>query len=115
MRIERVSDKATDLVDFADGSRLSATRLDLAYQHNRYLNKESTEISDGAIGEITVSGETALDAKQRKVVNLTTPTNPQDASNKAYVDQQVALQSTNLTSFGQDNFRRRSYNSIYFW
>ena len=104
VRIRRVSDKATDLVDFADGSRLSATRLDLAYQHNRYLNEESAEISDGAIGEITVSGQTALDAKQRKVVNLTTPTNPQDASNKSYVDQQVALQSTNLTSFGQDNF-----------
>lgn len=103
VRIRRVSDKGTDLVDFADGSRLSATRLDLAYQHNRYLNEESAEISDGAIGEITVSGVAALDAKQRKVVNLTTPTNPQDASNKSYVDQQVALSSTNLTSYGQDN------------
>ena len=104
VRIRRVSDKATDLVDFADGSRLSATRLDLAYQHNRYLNEESAEISDGAISEITVGGVTSLDAKQRKIVNLPTPANPQEASNKSYVDQQVALSSTNLTSFGQDNF-----------
>jgi hypothetical protein len=104
VRIRRVSDKATDLVDFADGSRLSATRLDLAYQHNRYLNEESAEISDGAISEITVGGVTSLDAKQRKIVNLPTPSNPQEASNKSYVDQQVALSSTNLTSFGQDNF-----------
>ena len=91
VRIRRVSDKATDLVDFADGSRLSATRLDLAYQHNRYLNEESAEISDGAISEITVGGVTSLDAKQRKIVNLPTPSNPQEASNKSYVDQQVAL------------------------
>ena len=104
VRIRRVSDKATDLVDFADGSRLSATRLDLAYQHNRYLNEESAEISDGAISEITVGGVTSLDAKQRKIVNLPTPSNPQEASNKSYVDQQVALSSTNLTSFGQDDF-----------
>lgn len=113
VRIRRVSDKATDLVDFADGSRLSATRLDLAYQHNRYLNEESAEISDGAISEITVGGVTSLDAKQRKIVNLPTPSNPQEASNKSYVDQQVALSSTNLTSFGQDDFTGNGSTTVF--
>ena len=113
VRIRRVSDKATDLVDFADGSRLSATRLDLAYQHNRYLNEESAEISDGAISEITVGGVTSLDAKQRKIVNLPTPSNPQEASNKSYVDQQVALQSTNLTSFSQDDFTGNGSTTVF--
>ena len=86
VRVRRVSDKSTDLVDFADGSRLSATRLDLAYQHNRYLNEESQEIADGAISEVDSGGTTFLDASNRETRNLPNPTTNNSASNKTYTD-----------------------------
>lgn len=104
VRIRRSSDPATDLVDFADGSRLAASRLDLAYQHNRYLNEESTEIAAGAIGESSLGGVTFLDAKNREIRNLTAPTTNNSAANKAYVDGKIAPTTTNLTAFAQDDF-----------
>ena len=104
VRIRRKSDPATDLVDFADGSRLSASRLDLAYQHNRYLNEEASEISDGAIGETTVGGTTFLNATNREIRNLATPTTDNSATTKRYVDEQQALSGVNMTAFGQDDY-----------
>ena len=90
VRVRRQSNPSTDLVDFADGSRLSASRLDLAYQHNRFLNEEASEISDGAIGEVTAGGSTFLDAQSREVKNLPAPTTGGSATNKTYVDAQDA-------------------------
>lgn len=104
VRIRRQSNPSTDLVDFADGSRLSASRLDLAYQHNRYLNEEASEISDGAIGEVTADGSTFLDAQFREIKNLPAPTVNSSAANKLYVDSKIATTTTNLTAFGQDDF-----------
>lgn len=104
VRIRRKSDPATDLVDFADGSRLSASRLDLSYQHNRYLNEEASEISDGAIGETTVAGTTFLNATAREIRNLSTPTTDNSATTKRYVDNQLALSGINMTAFGQDDY-----------
>tara|TARA_X000000950_G_scaffold288115_1_gene403370 strand:- start:3795 stop:5129 length:1335 start_codon:yes stop_codon:yes gene_type:complete len=104
VRIRRQSNPSTDLVDFADGSRLSASRLDLAYQHNRYLNEEASEISDGAIGEVTADGSTFLDAQFREIKNLPAPTVNSSAANKLYVDSRIATTTTNLTAFGQDDF-----------
>lgn len=104
VRVRRVSDPATDLVDFADGSRLSSTRLDLSYQHNRYLSEEASEISDGSISETTLGGVTFLDAAQRPIRNLPAPTVDHGAATKVYVDQRTALTTTNLTAFGQDDY-----------
>lgn len=86
VRVRRRSDPSTDLVDFADGSRLAASRLDLAYQHNRYLNEEASEVSDGAIGEQTVGGVTFLNGADREIRNLATPTTVSSATTKQYVD-----------------------------
>lgn len=90
VRVRRKSNPSTDLVDFADGSRLSSSRLDLAYQHNRFLNEEASEISDGAISEVTAGGSTFLDAQSREVKNLPAPTTGGSATNKTYVDAQDA-------------------------
>ena len=84
VRLRRSSDPSNDLVDFADGSRLSASRLDLAYQHNRFLNEEASEISDGAITEVTAGGSTFLDAQNREVKNLPAPTTGGSATNKTF-------------------------------
>ena len=104
VRIRRSSDPSNDLVDFADGSRLSASRLDLAYQHNRFLNEEASEISDGAIGETTIAGVAFLDATAREIRNISAPTTNTSAVTKQYVDDQQALSGTNMTAFGADNY-----------
>jgi len=95
VRVRRRSDPSTDLVDFADGSRLAASRLDLAYQHNRYLNEEASEVSDGAIGEQTVGGVTFLNGANREIRNLATPTTVSSAATKQYVDDLQTLTQTN--------------------
>ena len=104
VRLRRRSDPSNDLVDFADGSRLSASRLDLAYQHNRFLNEEASEISDGAIGETTIAGVAFLDATSREIRNISAPTTNTSAVTKQYVDDQQALSGTNMTAFGADNY-----------
>ena len=104
VRLRRRSDPSNDLVDFADGSRLSASRLDLAYQHNRFLNEEASEISDGAIGETTIAGVAFLDATAREIRNISAPTTNTSAVTKQYVDDQQALSGTNMTAFGADNY-----------
>ena len=70
VRVRRQSNPSTDLVDFADGSRLSASRLDLAYQHNRFLNEEASEISDVSLSEVTAGGSTFLDAQTVSYTHL---------------------------------------------
>ena len=97
VRIKRVSDFGTDLVDFVNGSVLNEADLDKAYQHNRYLNEEAAEGNNDSMQ--TVGGGTDFNAESKKIVNLATPTLSTDATNKNYVDDRVALGSTNLNAF----------------
>ncbi len=97
VRVKRVSDFATDLVDFTNGSVLTEGDLDRAYQHNRYLNEEAAEGNDASMQ--IVGGGTDYNAANKKIVNLATPTASLDATNKNYVDTQVALSGTNLSGF----------------
>jgi hypothetical protein len=97
VRVKRVSDSATDLVDFTNGSVLTESDLDRAYQHNRYLNEESIE---GATSGLTLETAGAdYTALSKKIKNLGDGTLATDAVNKGYVDTQVALTSTNLAGF----------------
>lgn len=97
VRVKRVSDFGTDLVDFVNGSVLNEADLDKAYQHNRYLNEEAAEGNNDSMQ--TVGGGTDFNAESKKIVNLATPTLSTDATNKNYVDDRVALGSTNLNAF----------------
>lgn len=97
VRVKRVSDFGTDLVDFVNGSVLNEADLDKAYQHNRYLNEEAAEGNNDSMQ--TVGGGTDFNAESKKIVNLATPTLSTDAANKSYIDDRVALGSTNLNGF----------------
>ena len=97
VRVKRVSGYATDLVDFVNGSVLNEADLDKAYLHNRYLNEEAAEGNFASMQ--TVGGGTDFNAESKKIVNLATPTATTDATNKDYVDTQVALSATNLSGF----------------
>ena len=97
VRVKRVSDFATDLVDFTNGSVLTEGDLDRAYQHNRYLNEEAAEGNDASMQ--IVGGGTDYNAANKKIVNLADGTLATDAVNKGYVDGKVALTTTNLAGF----------------
>lgn len=97
VRVKRVSGFDTDLVDFVNGSVLNEADLDKAYLHNRYLNEEAAEGNNASMQ--TVGGGTDFNAESKKIVNLATPTVGTDAANKNYIDDRVALASSNLNGF----------------
>lgn len=97
VRVKRVSGYATDLVDFVNGSVLNEADLDKAYLHNRYLNEEAAEGNFASMQ--LVGGGTDFNAANNKIVNLATPTVGTDAATKNYIDDRVALGSSNLNAF----------------
>ena len=97
VRVKRVSGFDTDLVDFVNGSVLNEADLDKAYLHNRYLNEEAAEGNNASMQ--LVGGGTDFNAANKKIVNLASPTVGTDAANKNYIDDRVALGSTNLNAF----------------
>jgi len=97
VRIKRVSDPSTNLVDFVNGSVLTETELDRAYLHNRYLSEEAYDGVNAGLGE--VEGSTNYNANNKQIKNLADGTLATDAVNKGYVDTQIALTDTNLAGF----------------
>ena len=87
VRVRRKSQPGTDLVDFENGSVLTESELDRAYQHNRYLNEEISELNDASLQK--EAGGTDWDAGGSKIKNVGTPTLTADATTKQYVDDKV--------------------------
>ena len=85
IRVLRDSEANEGLVDFANGSVLTETELDNAYQHNRYLAEEAEE---GKTGGGLTKGETSgqFDADALRIENLANPDSDDDAVNKGYAD-----------------------------
>lgn len=65
------------------------------------LGTSGIHLGDYGVDWAVLTG-TSLDILNKKIVNLTTPTNPNDAANKTYVDTEVSSVSTNLTSHTSD-------------
>lgn len=99
VRVKRVSGFDTDLVDFVNGSVLNEADLDKAYLHNRYLNEEAAEGNDASLQ--LVGGGTDFNANNNKIVNLASPTASNDAVNKSYIDDRIALSGTTLSGFNK--------------
>jgi len=95
VRVRRISDPATDLVDFVNGSVLTESELDRAYLHNRYLAEEISELNDASLQK--EQGGTNWDANNKRITNVGTPTASADATTKTYVDSTV---SSALTGVG---------------
>jgi hypothetical protein len=99
VRVRRNSDPSVNLVDFVNGSVLTESDLDRAYQHNRYLNEEAFEGNTSSLQ--VLEGTTNFNANFNKIVNLAPPTASLDAANKDYVDDKLALSGTSLSGFNK--------------
>ena len=85
IRVLRDSDANTGIVDFANGSVLTETELDNAYEHNRYLAEEAEEGKTG--GALVKNPDTGqFDADALRLENLADPDSDDDAVNKGYAD-----------------------------
>ena len=84
VRVLRDSDANVGIVDFANGSVLTETELDNAYNHNRYLAQEAEEGASG--GGFTKNPSGQYDADGLRIENLAAPDSDDDAVNKGYAD-----------------------------
>jgi Phage T7 tail fibre protein len=87
VRVRRTTEKAFPLVDFQDGSALTADDQDLAFLQNFYLNQESVEQADNALGKVGL----VYYANGIRITEVGQPTQNNDATTKLYVDTQDAL------------------------
>ena len=111
VRIKRVSDPSTDLVDFVNGSVLTETELDRAYRHNRYLSEEAYDGVNSGLREL--EGSTNFNANNKQLKNLADGTLATDAVNKGYVDTQIALTDTNLAGFYKSTHTGNGTDNIF--
>jgi Cu/Ag efflux protein CusF len=84
IRIKRVTERVTPLVDFKDGSTLLEADLDTANLQSFYIAQETDESAFQA------DSDGNYDASNNKLVNVGTPTASTDGATKGYVDTQVA-------------------------
>ena len=87
VRVRRTTEKAFPLVDFQDGSALTADDQDLSFLQNFYLNQESVEQADNALGKVGL----VFYANGVRITEIGQPTQANDATTKLYVDTQDAL------------------------
>jgi len=92
--IQRASSDTVRLVDYVDGSNLTESDLDLDSKQAFYMSQEALDERDNHLAMDT-SGADSWDAQSKKITDLTTPTNANDASNKSYVDAQIDTSTTN--------------------
>ena len=83
--ISRETPLLNALVDFVDGSTLTAADLDTAVLQLLYGLQEAKDDTDAGIN-FTPLG---LDASNNPIINVQDPSNPQDATTKNYVDTSV--------------------------
>jgi len=96
VRVLRDSNANIGIVDFANGSVLTETELDNAYNHNRYLAQEAEEGASG--GGFTKNTDGQYDADGLRIENLAAPDSDDDAANKSYVDTTAAAAVATETS-----------------
>ena len=84
--ISRETPLLNALVDFVDGSTLTASDLETAVLQLLYGLQEAKDDTDAGINFTPVG----LDASNNPIINVQDPTNAQDATTKKYVDDNIA-------------------------
>ena len=92
LEIRRNSSLDTPLVDYADGSTLTANDLDTSALQSLYIDQE---LKDSQFQTVTISESTGLPSLgNKRLTEVSDPTAAQDAATKNYVDTKDALKLT---------------------
>ena len=83
LTIRRYTSATERVVTFKDASILKATDLDTSQVQAFHIAEEGRDILEDSL---SVNREGNWDAKNKRIVNLADPVNPQDALTKAYYD-----------------------------
>ena len=94
VEIRRVSSLSTPLVDFADGSTLTATDLDTAEKQSLFIDQELDDALKQGISIDTSTGVPTLNSQ--RLSNVSDPVNAQDAVTKAYLERSGSITSTQI-------------------
>ena len=88
VEVRRISSLASVLVDYADGSTLTASDLDTSNLQHLYV---SQEVDDAVKQGVAIDSATGLPTLgNQRLTNVADPTAAQDAATKNYVDTQDA-------------------------
>jgi len=88
VEVKRVTPNTNRAVDFQDGSLLSEEDLDQSALQNFYIMQE---LYDDLGSKLGLTSTNVFDAQNKKIINLATPTDPQDAANKQYIDTSLGV------------------------
>lgn len=88
VEVKRVTPNTNRAVDFQDGSLLSEEDLDQSALQNFYIMQE---LYDDLGNKLGLTSTNVFDAQNKKIINLATPTDPQDAANKQYIDTSLGV------------------------
>ncbi|ULF49760.1 hypothetical protein PSCSP1h_00026 [Prochlorococcus phage P-SCSP1h] len=94
VEIRRVSSLSTPLVDFADGSTLTAADLDTAEKQSLFIDQELDDALKQGISIDTSTGVPTLNSQ--RLSNVSDPVNAQDAVTKAYLERSGSITSTQI-------------------
>jgi hypothetical protein len=110
IRIQRVTPntEAERVIDFTDGSVLTAEDLDKSARQTLFIIQEAEDTGSGGLSKN--AGETAWDAAGLRLVNLNTPTAADHATNKSWVESHVSSSSIALTGSHWNANNRRIQN-----
>ena len=94
VEIRRVSSLSTPLVDFEDGSTLTATDLDTAEKQSLFI---AQELDDALKQGISIDASTGLPSlSSQRLSNVADPVNAQDVVTKAYLERSGSITSTQI-------------------
>ena len=99
--IKRVTPIDSRLVDFQDGSVLSATDLDKSADQNFYASQETSDEAQSHLGisDTTNQYDAGASGSNLRITNVLNPTSNQDAATKHYLENTwlSTTDKTNLT------------------
>ena len=94
VEIRRVSSLSTPLVDFEDGSTLTAADLDTAEKQSLFI---AQELDDAIKQGISIDASTGLPSlTNQRLTNVLDPVNAQDVVTKAYLERSGSISSTQI-------------------
>ncbi|WAX26394.2 hypothetical protein [Ralstonia phage p2137] len=91
IEVRRVTSAENRLVTFNDASILRAADLNLAELQTVHIAQEARDLVSDALG---TNDDGNLDARNRRIVNLGNPVDPQDAMTKDYYDSRLGEAKT---------------------